>query len=43
MGLVESTTAQQLLESCEVCEGTSGEEVLVLRWEGDNFELPRQP
>ena len=43
MGLVESSTAQQLLESCEVREGPSGEEVLVLRWEGDDFELPRKP
>ena len=43
MGLVESSTVQQLLESCEVREGPGGEEVLVLRWEGDDFELPRQP
>ena len=43
MGLVESSTAQQLLESCEVREGPGGEDVLVLRWEGDDFELPRQP
>jgi len=26
-----------------VREGPGGEEVLVLRWEGDDFELPRQP
>jgi len=43
MGLVESTTAQQLLESCEVRERPGGDEVLVLRWEGDDFQLPRQP
>ena len=27
----------------KVREGPGGEEVLVLRWEGHDFELPRQP
>ncbi len=39
----EKATLHASSISLKVCEGTSGEEVLVLRWEGDNFELPRQP
>jgi len=41
MALVESSTAQQLLESCEARDGPQGEEVLVLHWEGTEVELQR--
>jgi hypothetical protein len=43
MALIESTTAQQLLESCELRDGPGGEEALVLRWRGEDVEVRRWP
>jgi len=39
IALIESLTAQRLLEHCEECEGIAGEASIVLKWLGDAYVL----
>ena len=41
MALLESSTAQQLLECCELREAADGTEEVMLRWGGKDVALRR--